>query len=476
MSPLASLRSPWPATKAWLARNRLAIGFVLGLTGMYSALAIRLHLRVQTAGYDLGIFEQAIRNYAALRPPIAVLKGPGFNLLGDHFHPIIAGLAPFYALFPSPITLLVAQAFLFGLAAAPLVNWARRALGLIPAVIVGLVYGFSFGIASAVGFDFHEIAFAVPLLAFSLSALGQGRFRQAAVWALPLVLVKEDLGVTAVAVIGALIAWRGARRLGIVIAAIGVAASTLEVLVFLPMFNSTGSYAYWNRIGSGPSPVTVALTSADVKLTTLLVTFALTGFAALFSPLVLVAVPTFLWRFVSNDFNYWGTYYHYSAVLMPIVVAAMVETLVRWKRRDRKATNRAAVLVLAASVVVSIALIPGHAFSKLFGPALWQPNPQIAAIDAALATIPDGATVSASDNIIPQLTSRATVTLFGLAPLDSVRPQWILVDPNSTRHFRVTRSKEQRDLVQAEADGYTVVLHRDNITLLRDTRSPPGSP
>ncbi len=456
--------------RTWFIRNRLALGFVLGLTGMYSALAIRLHLRVQTAGYDLGIFEQAIRNYAALRPPITVLKGPGFNLLGDHFHPIIASLAPFYALFPTPITLLVAQAFLFGLAAAPLVNWARRALGLVPAVIVGLVYGFSFGIASAVGFDFHEIAFAVPLLAFSLSALGQGRYAQAAAWALPLVLVKEDLGVTAVAVIGALIAWRGPRLLGIVTAALGVAASILEVLVVLPLFNSTGSYAYWNRIGSGPSPITVALTSVDVKLTTLLVTLALTGFAALFSPLVLVAVPTFLWRFVSNDFNYWGTYYHYSAVLMPIVVAAMVETLVRWRRRDRKATNRAAVLVLAASVVVSIALIPGHAFSKLFGPALWQPNPQIAAIDAALARIPDGATVSASDNIVPQLTSRATVTLFGLAPLDSVRPQWILVDPNSTRHFRVTRSQEQRDLIRAEADGYTVVLHRDNITLLRDTR------
>ena len=77
---------------------------------------------------------------------------------------------------------------------------------------VGVIYGLSFGIASAVGFDFHEIAFAVPLLAFCLSALGQGRLGQgalgqgrlgqAAAWALPLVLVKEDLGVTAVAVIG----------------------------------------------------------------------------------------------------------------------------------------------------------------------------------------------------------------------------------------------------------------------------------
>ena len=81
-------------------------------------------------------------------------------------------------------------------------TWARRSLGTSAAVTVGVIYGLSFGIASAVGFDFHEIAFAVPLLAFCLSALGQGRLGQAAAWALPLVLIKEDLGVTAVTLFG----------------------------------------------------------------------------------------------------------------------------------------------------------------------------------------------------------------------------------------------------------------------------------
>ena len=53
-----------------------------------------------------------------------------------------------------------------------------------------------------INFDFHEIAFAVPLLAFSLSALVRGRIRAAVAWALPLVFVKEDQGFT-VAAIGA---------------------------------------------------------------------------------------------------------------------------------------------------------------------------------------------------------------------------------------------------------------------------------
>lgn len=456
--------------RAWFARNSLALGFVIMLTTIYSTLAIRRQITVRTGGYDLGIFEQAIRNYAALRPPIAVLKGQGFNLLGDHFHPILVVLAPFYALFSTPITLLVAQAFLFALAAAPLVTWARRSLGTPVAIAVGAIYGLSFGIASAVGFDFHEIAFAVPLLAFSLSALGQGRLGHAAAWALPLVLVKEDLGVTAVAVIGLLIAWRGARHLGILTAAIGVAATAIEMIVLLPLVNSSSGYDYWNRVDSGRPILAVIASSPELKLSTLLFTVAITGFAALFSPLALVAVPTLLWRFIGDDPNYWGTGYHYSAVLMPIMVAAMIDVLLRWKKRGGWRAGWGIRSALIVALAVTAALIPSHAFSQFFRPTLWQPNPRISAIDEALSRIPDGATVSASDDIVPQLTSRATVTLFGLAPLDSWRPEWILVDPHSTRHFHVSRAEEQRDLMQAEADGYTVAMNRDDITLLHDSR------
>ena len=437
---------------------------------MYSTLAIRLQVLVRTGGYDLGIFEQAIRNYAALRPPIATLKGPDFNLLGDHFHPILVLIAPFYALFPTPITLLVAQAFLFALAAWPLVAWARRALGTTAAVVIGCVYGLSFGIASAVGFDFHEIAFAVPLLAFSLSAFGQGRLGASAAWALPLILVKEDLGITAVAVIGVLIAWRGARRLGIITAVIGVAASAVEMLVILPSVNATGSYDYWSKLSGGPSVIQVAFTSVDEKLVTLVLTLAISGLAALFSPLVLVALPTLAWRFIGDDANYWGTGYHYSAVLMPIVVAAMIDALARWKRSGRKRAEWGIRVAMVLSAVVTVALIPSHSFAQFAEPALWKPNPRIGAIDAALSRIPDGATVSASDDLAPQLTSRTTVSLFGLAPLDSIRPQWIVVDPWSTRHFRVHRAEEQRDLVAAEKAGYSVVYSKEGITLLHDSR------
>lgn len=86
----------------------------------YAALGLRDQARMLTSGFDLGIFDQAIRAYAHGHAPTTPLKGFGFDLLGDHFSPIIALLAPLYRIWPSADALLIAQAALFALAAVPL--------------------------------------------------------------------------------------------------------------------------------------------------------------------------------------------------------------------------------------------------------------------------------------------------------------------------------------------------------------------
>jgi len=98
-----------------------SVGFAVAgaLFCAYAVLAVSRHLQIRTTGYDLGIFEQAVRGYAHLRAPVSELKGPHFNLLGDHFHPILALLGPVYHVFPGPYTLLVAQAALLALSALP---------------------------------------------------------------------------------------------------------------------------------------------------------------------------------------------------------------------------------------------------------------------------------------------------------------------------------------------------------------------
>ncbi|MGW3078250.1 DUF2079 domain-containing protein [Kitasatospora sp. NPDC001132] len=242
-----------PAVLAWA----LATGFA----ALYACVGVNRHRRGLSKAYDLGIFEQAIRAYAHGQAPIVPLKGPGYHLLGDHFHPLIAVLAPAYRAFPSPLTLVVAQALLMALAVVPLTRWAHEVAGPRVALLVGSATGASWGIVRAAADDFHEIAFAVPLLAFAVTALGRRRPLAAALWSLPLPLVKEDLGLT-VAAVGVLIAWQARRERhrsplpGLAFAALGLVATALTVLVVLPAFNLEGASTTggsWTAAGSPPS-------------------------------------------------------------------------------------------------------------------------------------------------------------------------------------------------------------------------------
>src|SRR5699024_11330237 len=113
--------------------------------------------------------------------------------------PIIALLAPVYRGAPHPQTLLVAQAVLVAISAVGITRVAMRKLGAWSGAAVGAAYGVSFGIQSAVYADFHEVAFAAPLLAFAGAAFVDRRWRAVVLWSLPLLLVKEDLAITVAA-------------------------------------------------------------------------------------------------------------------------------------------------------------------------------------------------------------------------------------------------------------------------------------
>ena len=168
--------------------------------GAYVTLSLYRLWQRMPSSWDLGIYTEYVKQFAHLRAPIVDVRGAGFNLLGDHFQVIVALIAPFFRVFPSPATLLVAQAVLTAVSVFPVTTAAVALLGRGAGRAVGFAYGFSWGLQQMIDFDFHEIAFAVPLLAFSLSALVRGRTRAAVLWALPLVFVKEDQGFTVAAI------------------------------------------------------------------------------------------------------------------------------------------------------------------------------------------------------------------------------------------------------------------------------------
>ncbi|RLP57985.1 DUF2079 domain-containing protein [Kocuria rhizophila] len=179
-------------------------------TALYCALSWSQWIRWDVPSWDNAIFTQLLSSYAAGEGPVVDIKGDGFNLLGDHFHPLLIVLTPVYALFPSALTPMIVQNVLFGASAAVITRCAARAMHPAPAAAIGVAYALSFGLQNAVAVQFHEIALAVPLLATGLRALRERRWLAATLWCAPVALVKEDLGFT-VAAVGALMLGHAAR-------------------------------------------------------------------------------------------------------------------------------------------------------------------------------------------------------------------------------------------------------------------------
>ncbi|MFG2139648.1 DUF2079 domain-containing protein [Streptomyces sp. NPDC048650] len=397
----------------------------------FAVLSVCRFRTMSNSSWDLGIFEQAVRGYAHLRAPIVDLKGPGTNVLGDHFSPVLVVLAPIYRLIPSPLTLLLAQAALFAASAIPVTRAAARHLGRLPGLAVGVAYGLSWGMQKAVDFDFHEIAFALPLIAFALEAVLRGRWTAAVCWAAPLVLVKEDLGVTA-ATVGALVLIRTRRAVpaAVALTVFGVVATAVTLGVIIPGFNGSGSYDYWNKIGTGGGSAPAIPLDTAVR-TTLWVLLPTTGLLALRSPLLLAGLPTLGWRFLSHEPHYWGIDWHYNAVLMPVVFLALVDALPRARTSARPWLRAYAHHLPAAALACALALTTTLPLSRLTEAATYRVPASVTAAERLLARIPDGASVEADIRPLSRLTGRTRV--FWTGDTGGLAPDYIAVQRPADR-------------------------------------------
>ena len=319
------MSSPFPdRLHRWAPALASAVAFVL-----YSSLAIVMWRSYYSPSWDLGIFTQMLSQYAAGNAPIVDIKGPGFNLLGDHFHPILIVLTPLFWIAPSGLTLMLAQAALFAASVWPVVSLAFERLTTRGAWLLTLSYVLSWGLLNAVHSQFHEIAFAVPFLAFGLVWWIRGKRIPAIIAIALLVFVKEDLGMT-VAAFGVVI-WlrdRSETKLALSLIVWGVGWMAYAVLLFLPLFNPEGGYDYTDNVA-----LTQTLTQGlTIKIGTVGFLALAAGAIGLRSPFMLLMLPTLAWRFTGDVEGYWDTSFHYSAVLMPIAAVSLIDGAGRARR------------------------------------------------------------------------------------------------------------------------------------------------
>ncbi|MFC4906156.1 DUF2079 domain-containing protein [Actinomadura gamaensis] len=454
---------------------------------------LRLHT-FRTSTYDLVIFDQAVRSYSRLEAPIAPVKGvhngfgPDFSILGDHFSPILALIAPLYRLHDGPATLLVAQAVLFALAIVPIWAFTLRRLGRTAALGASLAYALSWPIAEALRFDFHEVAFAPLLTAAAIERFDAGRRRQALAAALLLLLVKEDTGLL-VAGFGLYLlvlrprtrldrtwALRGDRPLALALVIVGLVTTAVASRVLIPAFGGNGNYYFaYGAFGpdmkdavlhllTHPWDAVKALGTPPVKLGTMALLVLPFLALPLVSPLTLVVVPPLLERMLSSKFdNWWAPHYHYNAFLVATLVLAAVDGAVRVQGR-RPAGERTGTWLVLGMLAGTLVTVPAFAFRSFADGSLYVRDARARAAAAAVARVPSGVEVEAVNHTGPALSGRTHVLLWDRTPRWA---DWVVADV-AYEQFPFTSLTEQRERIALlDRSGYRTVFARDGYVVLR---------
>ncbi|HEY0871258.1 MAG TPA: DUF2079 domain-containing protein, partial [Acidothermaceae bacterium] len=363
--------------------------------------------------------------------------------------------------------------------------------------LIAAAYALAWGLQAAMAADFHEIAFAVPLLAIAIERLDADRLRTAVIAALLLLLVKEDFGIV-VAAFGVVVGLRTQRwRLASVLAVVGVATTVLAERVLIPAFGGKSGY-YWDyyaALGSGPLQAAWHVVRHPLSTLHLMVTphakvrllewlFVPLGFMPLGSPFVLLAVPLLAERLLSNNPNHWTLTHQYSAPFVPILTLAAVDTVARLRNALQARTSTsghrkqlgAPTWAIGPAYALCILVVAVWACGRMpFGqfrhgvPQSWRRTSYDQARQAAVGVVPSGVVVEASDLLAPQLVDRDQVILLDANPHSA---PWVVFDAGNLE-FPMTPDAQATRTSWLVSHGYAQVFSRDSILVYhRPTQAP----
>lgn len=505
----AADRPAGPLTRldAWLRTGRrwqlIVIGAATLTALVFAAYSIGRHNAFNSKAYDLGLHAQVIWNTSQGRLFASSVEVD--NYLGDHVSPMILLLAPLYWLWPDPRALLIVQATAVAAGALPLAWLARRLLqphwpsgAHLLALLLALAYLASPALGFTNRFEFHEEVLAVPLLLLAYWWLETEQpWRMSAALLLAL-WCKEDVGLT-VAAFGVWVAWRRPRlrAVGTAWAVIGAAWSLTALLVIIPAFRGAASdtldrYAWLGRTPAEalatlirrPGAVLGHLLGDPRRFWFLFKLLLPTGFLALLSPAVLVTLPGLLVNWLAGNLYQATFYFHYAAVLIPVVFAAAAyglervaegeETGRRERREKRERRKRGerwerwetevrdgeevegshgalgnhfvragrwplVMVWLVGCVVLALAL--DQFWQRDFGVANWENYGLAKQIDpapfwAAAALLPADGVVATTEAYAPHLANRQGLHLLHDPRIGQVvdRLDWVLVDLSDHRY------------------------------------------
>jgi len=468
-------RSLHPAHGAAVASIILLIALA---TLVHTAIQINFFEHFMLGHADIGHFTEELKNALAGRG----LRSDSFEntRLGWHFVPLMYALVPGYALWPSPVYLMVCGALVGHLAALPAYYLARRLSG---SVLIGwmwavawlllpsqsrLIYGNTYG------FQWANVTMLV--LALVIGTALTHRWRTSLILVAVLLLCRETAAAAALGWGLYLALFTPRRKTGVVIGIISIGYFLLCANVLIPHFAAAGRYERLDLFGELGASVGELVRSAyahpDVFFGRLMRRQVIYYVLILLVPMALIpvhgwrmaiaALPTFILVALLANEEWLSIKFWHQAAILPFLFFAAITSMQR-VQHDRDAPSAASPpegcaaqttqpeatstrrtasasgfnLGLAAAALISAAL--GHYFygfspiSKAYAPYaaatfLHEPDPRMVTVDLLRAELPKDRTIHATERLAAHFTDyRRLYTGERIRPAD-----FVLIDRSDT--------------------------------------------
>lgn len=468
-----------PEARAPITARLVAILLTIIAAAGYSTISLYRHDHFASNAFDLAVQDQTVWGYSRLELIHNTVLGIP-NLLGDHFHPILIVLAPFMWLWNSAGVLLVAQGVLLALAGLPIYLWGERMLGALGGLAIQVAYLAFWGVLAGVVYDFHHVAFAVPAISLALYGTLTRRNLLLFPGLVVAMLTREDVALTLIALGFYILVVQRRWILGPAVMAANTVWFALLLGVIIPALGGGVSYRHWTYDALGSGPVSALTYVARHPLASLQLLFQpaakarvwIGSFAAfallpLLSPILIVALPSFLERFWSSSPNFWSFHFQYSMLPAPILAFAAIDTCARAGRLigPRLALAGSTFLPAAAAVASVVATAAVNPLSEI---TTYLPDWRVAQIQSCLDTIPPNASVTASNALVPHLSHRDVIYEIDMNP----DADYIAIDPSTYSDFFPGEEDMLRNQVRgALAAGYSVVCARGTTLVLARVES-----
>lgn len=247
----------------------------------------------------------------------------------------------------------------------------------------------------------------------------------------------------------------------------------MAIKLFIPSLSKT-NYAYWSYTALGDEPISAAkqiilnpinsikLWFDPPKDKTIYKTFASWLFLPIFSPVIIIALPSLAERFWSTNPNYWGIGFQYSLVLSTILVFAAADTIWRIGRLIRNNKLLPWFYSLISIGLFAMILITSYRLDALRELRGVVSSAHAYDINSCLAKIPKSASVAASSALIPHLTHRREI----YAVHENKQTDFVAID-KSTSIWPLTQKDISDRIEELKSQNYIMVCNKSSMVVYK---------